>query len=125
MLPVPQAFLLVGVIIGIGFVGSLFFERTRIPDLLSLVVIGILMGPVFGLVDASQLDTMAPYVGALALMIILFEGGLNLDFEKIVTQLVPAFLLTVSVFAFSMISLRKGENSAKINTTAPAKGQSS
>ncbi len=82
----------IGMIILIGFLGTLLFERTKIPDILILVFIGLLIGPIlstytnFGLLDDPQvgetLKTIAPHFAALALVIILFDGGLNLNLEK-------------------------------------------
>jgi hypothetical protein len=36
--------LLLGGIVGVGFLGSLFFEKTRIPDAVPLILIGLLPG---------------------------------------------------------------------------------
>lgn len=48
-------FLIAGIIIFIGFFGTLFFQKTRIPDVLFLIVIGVLLGPIAGWIKATDL----------------------------------------------------------------------
>lgn len=74
---VSFVFLIAGVIILIGFFGGLSFERTKVPDVLALLGIGVFLGPLFRLVDPDSLTHFAEYFGSLALMIILFEGGMG------------------------------------------------
>jgi len=70
-------FFIAGIIILIGFLGSLLFERLKIPDVLVLLGIGVLLGPVLNLFDPKSLMKFAEYFGSLALMITLFEGGMD------------------------------------------------
>lgn len=110
---VLTAFLAIGAIIAIGFTATLIFERTRVPDLLILIFLGLLLGPIaltyFGLsfVPPGVLEVATPYFTALALMMILFDGGLNLRLAQIVKHLGIiglhtgfAFLLTVFSVAY-------------------------
>ncbi|MFQ6060772.1 MAG: cation:proton antiporter, partial [Thermoplasmata archaeon] len=86
-------FIAVGAVIFVGFFATLIFERTRVPDLLILVILGLILGPVtaqyFGveLVPRSILDFVMPYFAALALVIILFDGGLNLNFDLVLRKI--------------------------------------
>lgn len=43
------AFLLVAVILFIGFLANAFFKKTGWPEILFLIVIGIIIGPILGL----------------------------------------------------------------------------
>jgi Na+:H+ antiporter len=99
---VTLAFALLGVIIFIGFFGSLIFERTRIPDLLGLILIGILLGPVMNVLDPQTLSPITPFFGTLALIIILFNGGLELEIDRILRQFSGASLLVLFTFTASM-----------------------
>jgi cell volume regulation protein A len=103
----------IGLIILLGFMGSLFFERTKIPDILILIFIGLLIGPIlteytnFGLLDDPEMkDTItffAPHFAALALVIILFDGGLNLHLEKTMRKMGIALLHTCMAFIGSIV----------------------
>ena len=87
-----MAFLAIGAIIFVGFFANLVFERTKVPDLIFLIVLGLFLGPILGtffgiqLVPLSLLELATPYFAALALMIILFDGGLNLRLRQVVSQ---------------------------------------
>ncbi len=98
-------FFVAGTIILIGFFGSVSFERTKVPDILVLLGIGILLGPVFGLVDPGSLTHFAEYFGSFALMIILFEGGMDMDMHKLLREFGSATLLVLLSFALSVVAI--------------------
>lgn len=83
---VAIAFALIGGIILIGFLANLLFRATKIPSVLILMAIGLVLGPVTGWVKSDALIAIAPFFGTLALLIILFEGGLELDIESVLKQ---------------------------------------
>lgn len=86
------AFLAIGAIIFIGFFATLVFERTKVPDLVFLILLGLILGPILvtffsiSLVPVNLLKLATPYFAALALMIILFDGGLNLNIRQVVSS---------------------------------------
>lgn len=55
--------MLTGSIILTGFFGNLFFEKTKITDVVVLLAIGIILGPVSGLVSLASMHHLAEYVG--------------------------------------------------------------
>ncbi|MEE8186489.1 MAG: hypothetical protein V3T99_02365, partial [Nitrososphaerales archaeon] len=71
---VASFFTLIGFIIIVGWLGTLFFKRTGIPEIPFLVLLGILAGPVFNLVDRQGIIAIAPILAALAITVILFDG---------------------------------------------------
>ncbi len=117
-LSVLTAFLAAGGIIAVGFAAGLIFERTRVPDLLILIFLGLFLGPVsatlFGisLVPLAVLQYVTPFFTTVALMIILFDGGLNLQLMEIARflgvaglQTGLAFVTTVFVTAFVTVAV--------------------
>ncbi len=102
---VSFVFLIAGIIILIGFFGSLSFERTKISDVLVLLGIGIILGPVLKLVNPQNLTHFAEYFGSLALMIILFEGGMDMDIDKLIKEFGTASLLVLLSFTMSTLSI--------------------
>lgn len=100
-----EVFFLGGALIILGFFAMAFFERTKIPDILILIFAGVLIGPVFGIADTSSgsvIMKLAPYVGTLALIILLFDGGLNLDLFRVVRELPKASYFTLVVFLLTI-----------------------
>lgn len=98
-------FLIAGIIIMTGFFGNIFFDKTKISDVLLLLCIGIFLGPVLGLIEPHKLAPFAEYFGTLALIIILFEGGMDMDIDKLITEFGTASLLVIMSFVLSLVSL--------------------
>ena len=76
--PVAEAhvvLLAAGVVIFLGVAGEAFFKKTGIPDVAFLMVLGVIIGPVFGLIQPEAVIQVVPYFAALALIIIMFDGG--------------------------------------------------
>ncbi len=99
---IPTAFFLIGGIIFLGFFGMLFFKHTKIPDVLLLMILGMLIGPIFHIVNPASFSAITPYFAALALIIILFEGGLELNIFKVIGVISRATGFGVLIFLFSV-----------------------
>jgi len=100
--PITLALILGGSIIVIGFLGNYLFERTGFPDMLWLIVLGLLLGPVTGLVDAGSIMGLAPYLAALALVFILFDGGMAMNIYRVFSESPRAMVLAGAGFAMSV-----------------------
>ena len=99
----PEIILLaVGAIIFLGVGGEKFFKKTGIPDIAFLMMFGIILGPVLGVVATSTAVAVVPYFAALALIIIMFDGGLNLDIRSVITTARFSVVLAVLGFLASM-----------------------
>ena len=104
-------FLVVSGIIAIGFAATLVFERTRIPDILILIFLGLLLGPLalrylgIALVPPGAIEAATPYFTALALMFILFDGGLNLRLGPVIQRLGLVGLHTGLTFILTMATV--------------------
>lgn len=92
-----------GVTIFLGVAGESFFKRTGIPDIAFLMVLGVIIGPVLGIIQAEVVIEIVPYFAALALIIIMFDGGLNLDIKQMMKTAHFALVLAILGFVSSMI----------------------
>lgn len=79
----PVILLAAGVVIFLGVAGQVFFKRTGIPDVMFLMILGVVLGPVLGIIQPAAVAMIVPYFAAVALIIIMFDGGLNLDLRSI------------------------------------------
>lgn len=102
---VEVLFLVLASIIGIGFLANYIFRKTSIPDLIWLLVLGLLIGPVFHVFPREIFVDSMPFISALALLMILFEGGLNMDLYKLMKKVPRATVLAVLGFSLSMVSV--------------------
>jgi len=69
-----------GLIIIIGFLGEILFQYSKIPSVLFLMAAGVLLGPVYHLFNQNVFLSFAPYLSTLVLILIMFQGGLELNF---------------------------------------------
>ena len=81
------------------------FSKKRIPDVLLLMFIGIIIGPLFKLVDADKLSTMGNIFGQLTLVILLFESGTELSFKTLADSIKNTISLTLVNFTFTFIAV--------------------
>jgi cell volume regulation protein A len=61
-------------------------------------MLGVVIGPVFGIIPSDMIIQIVPYFAAVALIIIMFDGGLSLDIKKVVST--AHFALALSIFGF-------------------------
>ena len=87
-----------GVVIFLGVAGEAFFKKTGIPDVAFLMIFGVIIGPVLGIIQPEAVIEVVPYFAALALIIIMFDGGLHLDIKHIVKT--AHFSVTLAVLGF-------------------------
>ncbi len=95
-----------GLIVIAAHAFQLIFKRYRIPDNLWLIGIGLAMGPLFGWVQPEDFGIVGEILIAVALAVILFEAGLEIDLVEVRPALkgalglvVTAYLLTTGVVA--------------------------
>jgi NhaP-type Na+/H+ or K+/H+ antiporter len=81
-----QILLLVAGVAVAGVAAQWLGWRFRIPSILALLAIGLLLGPVTGFVKPSRIlgEVLSPAIG-MAVAIIVFEGGLNLNLRELRT----------------------------------------
>jgi len=89
-------------VILLGFFGNLIFKKTNIPNILWLVGFGLLLGPISGVVEPSFFISVSGLFSALAIIIILFDGGIYLDIYKLFREFPRSMLLAVTGFIFSV-----------------------
>lgn len=77
-----QIFGLIGGLLLLAFAANRLFRITRIPDLVVLLVAGLVLGPVLKWVNPDQFRTFTQLLGSLALILILFEGGMELNLRE-------------------------------------------
>ncbi|MFB5645296.1 MAG: cation:proton antiporter [Nitrosopumilaceae archaeon] len=99
----PVVLLAAGVTIFLGVAGEAFFKRTGIPDVAFLMILGVIIGPVLGIIQPAVVVEVVPYFAAIALIIIMFDGGLHMDIKQIVRTAHFSVLLALLSFAVSII----------------------
>lgn len=83
------------------------FSKKRIPDVLMLMIIGIIIGPLLKIVDADKLSSLGNIFGQLTLVVLLFESGTQLSFKTLADSIKSTATLTLVNFfvTFAVIGI--------------------
>ena len=84
-IPVDLLLIVISLIIIVGFLSEAIFRRTRIPEVLILMFIGLILGPIGGLMPqdyVALLRSLTPLFGTLALVMIMFNSGKIMKFSE-------------------------------------------
>lgn len=92
-----------GLLIITGCILKRVFILTKIPDIIPLIFIGIIIGPIAGLIHPSDLGIVGPLFSLMTLVIILFEGGISLKIQEIMGALRGAAFLSILTFLMTSI----------------------
>jgi cell volume regulation protein A len=94
---------LAGIFILIGYVSDYIFRRFGLPDIIILLAIGVMLGPFFGVIERADIIDFAPLLSALVITIILFDGGLNMNYERVIKGSGRAIVLAGTGVVLTMI----------------------
>ena len=89
----------VGALIFLAHFFSALFSRTRIPDVLLLTLLGLVIGPVLHLITPAAFGSVGPVFTTITLVLLLFEGGLDMHFNVLRKSLRGTVSLTWVNFA--------------------------
>ncbi len=87
----------------VAFGADVVARRLGFPDILLLLGVGVLVGPILHLAAVSTLLTVAPYLGMAALALILFDAGMDLRHYELGQLPSKAALLAVLAVALSFL----------------------
>jgi len=90
--------LFLGILIFLGNILSRFFTLTKIPDVLFLIALGIVVGPVLDFVEPSAFGVVGPIFSEVTLAIILFEGGLHITVDALKKAMTGTLAITITNF---------------------------
>lgn len=102
-LEIEPFLLVVGLMIVGAFIGSIVFKRFRLPDTVFLIALGAILGPITHFVDIEVFRAIAPLVATVAIILILFEGGLKIHWQEIAHGVASGSLMAVLVFSATAI----------------------
>lgn len=101
-LTLTNLFGLLGGLLVLAYVANRFSRRTRVPDVIVLLGSGIVLGPVLHWIDAGSFPGIIRGVGTLALILILFAAGLELDLRRSWRQFISGMVLGIISYALTM-----------------------
>lgn len=98
-----EKLIFVGLIIFAAHFFSMIFSKKRIPDVLLLMIIGVIIGPLLGLVKPDFMGGVGGIFTTITLIVILFEGGNDISIFDIQKSWKSTIKLTLISVIFSVI----------------------
>jgi cell volume regulation protein A len=95
-------FALLGGLLVLAFVANRLVRFTGVPDVIILMATGVVIGPVLHWVNPELFRGATHGFGSLALILILFEGGLDLKLREILRHFAGGFFLSFVSYALTM-----------------------
>ena len=101
---IKATLLLISLIVLFGYFAEWIFEKYSIPDTLSLLLIGFLIGPsVLNLLSIQSLSKIAPLFTTFTLLFLMFDGGLDIDLKSFADGLGSGLIIGLWNFFLSSI----------------------
>jgi NhaP-type Na+/H+ or K+/H+ antiporter len=94
--------LIIGLMVFFAHFLSLQFRKTSIPDVLVLMLVGIVLGPMLGVVTPEDFGKVGSLIATIALVVILFESGTSLDLGTLGNSLATTGVLTFTCFILTV-----------------------
>ena len=101
-LALANFFGLLGGLLVLAYLANRFSRRTRVPDVVVLLGCGIVLGPVLHWIDAGRFPEVIRGVGTLALILILFAAGLELNLRRALKQFMGGMVLAVLSYGMTL-----------------------
>lgn len=95
--------LVIGLMVFFAHFLTLQFRKTNIPDVLVLMLAGILIGPLLGIVTPDDFGKIGSLIATIALVVILFDGGTSLNLGVLGRSLKTSGALTMLCFLLTTI----------------------
>src|SRR3990167_1013004 len=93
--------LVIGLMVFFAHFLSLQFRKTNIPDVLVLMLVGIVLGPVLSIVTPEDFGKIGSLIATIALVVILFESGTSLNLVVLGKSLATTGVLSLVCFVLT------------------------
>jgi cell volume regulation protein A len=94
---------LLGGLLVIAFTANRLFTWTRVPDVVVLMAAGVVLGPVLHFAKPAQFVQITHAFGTLALLLILFEGGLELNIRETIRHFPGGLVFGVLSYGLAFV----------------------
>ncbi len=98
-----EALIFLGILIFSAHLFSMIFSRKKIPDVLLLLIIGIIVGPLLGLISPTFMGRAGGIFTTVVLVVILFDAGTDISIHDLKNAWKPTITLTISSVIGSII----------------------
>ena len=93
--------ILISLTLFLAYIGGLLYTKTRIPDIFWLITFGAILGPGFKLIEPGTMSGLAPMLVLMALSLLMFEAGMNVDLKTFRESMEKSGYLGVITFVLT------------------------
>jgi len=105
MFNVEVFLLLVSSTLFLSYISGLFYTKTKIPDIVWLLLFGYLLGPVLKFFDKGMFLAMFPLIILVVVAIFSFDTGINVDISAVIGSVHKSLTLTISTFVAIVLAV--------------------
>lgn len=99
------AIISIGLLVFLAHAFVALFKRTRVPDVLWLILIGVVAGPFLGIVRPEDFGKTGQVFTTIALVVILFEGGLDIRIPELRSSWKSTLVVTILTYVLGWVFL--------------------
>jgi len=100
--------ILISLTLFLAYISGILYSKSHIPDIFWLILFGVLLGPVFKLIDTEMMTGLAPMLVLMALNLLMFEAGLNVDLKTFRESMEKSGYLGLITFVLTMFIVGYG-----------------
>lgn len=98
-----KALIFLGILIFLAHLFSMIFSKKKIPDVLLLMLIGIIIGPLLGIISPSFMGQAGSIFTTIVLVVILFDAGTDISIHDLKNAWKPTITLSITSVIGSII----------------------
>ena len=94
---------IMGFTVIIAVIGHMLFDKTGIPESIFMIILGLILGPLSGLIRLRDISGVITHVFTLSIVIILLESGLTTDIREALETMRTSTVFTIIVLITTSI----------------------
>jgi potassium/hydrogen antiporter len=100
--------ILISLTLFLAYISGILYSKSHIPDIFWLILFGVLLGPVFKVINTEMMAGLAPMLVLMALNLLMFEAGLNVDLKTFKESMEKSGYLGLITFILTMFIIGYG-----------------
>ncbi|MBT3284576.1 hypothetical protein HN807_09275 [Candidatus Bathyarchaeota archaeon] len=105
MIETERVLLLISSTLFLNYLGGMFYKRTKIPDIVWLLVFGMVLGPILKFFDAALFLDIFDLMLLVTVALFAFNMGLNFNIQHLLGNTARAFNMAIMSFLVTTITV--------------------
>lgn len=97
--------ILISLTLFLAYISGMLYTKTGVPDNIWLIGFGIIFGPITRIFDFTAMESLIPFVVLMALNLLMFEAGLNVDLKTFRESMRKSGYLGVITYALTVFTV--------------------